>query len=193
MPLYERSVVFQEGDPGDFLLVLLSGRAKVVLQSERGQEVILAIVDPPEVLGHIAMLDVAPRSATVIALDALEARKVTRERFLELMRTNRQILERLLKDLAAHLRETNEQVRTTLMFDIHGQVLRALIRRGTELDGSFIIVTPRPSHQELAQMIGKSRETVSRALGELRAAGYVTVQPTSFTLKKDKLRRYWQG
>ena len=187
------SIVCHEGDPGDFLLVLLSGRAKVVLQSEQGQEVILSIVEPPDVLGDISLLDGAPRSATVIALDDLDARKLSRQHFLELLRQNGDLLERMLQDFAARLRDTNEQVRTILMFDIHGQVLRALIRRGREFDGSFIIVKPRPSHQELAQMIGKSRETVSRALGELKEAGYITVQRTSFTLKKDRLRRYWQG
>ena len=151
------SVIFHEGDSGDFLLILLSGRAKVVLQSERGQEVILAVMESPEVLGQLALLDGAPRSATVIALDSIEARKLAREHFLQLIAKNRKLLEGLLKDLARHLRATNEQVRTALMFDIHGQVLRALIKLGSDQDESVIIVKPRPSHQELAQMIGKAR------------------------------------
>ena len=186
------SIVLHEGDPGDALLVLLSGRAKIVLQSEQGQEVILSVVEPPDVLGHFALLDGAPRSATVVALDALETRRLTRERFLELVAKNRTILEGLLRHLAASLRETNEQVRTALMFDIHGQVLRALIKRGKD-DGSHIIVQPRLTHQEIAQMIGKARETVSRAINELRDAGYLTVEGKAITLRKEKLKRYWQG
>jgi CRP-like cAMP-binding protein len=186
------SLVFNEGDPGDFLLVLISGRAKVVLQSERGQELILSVVEPPEVLGHIAVLDGAPRSATVVALDAIEARRLTREHFLDLTSRNRSVLDELLKHLASHIRATNEQVRTALMFDIHGQVIRALIKRGKERDAEHVHVRPRPSHQELAQMIGKSRETVSRALGDLQRAGYVTVDSRAFVLPKRKLRRYWQ-
>ena len=90
------SVVLHEGDPGDALLVLLSGRAKVVLQSEQGQEVILAVVEPPDVLGHVALLDGAPRSATVIALDALETRRLARDHFFDLMGKNRTLLEGLL-------------------------------------------------------------------------------------------------
>lgn len=190
---YKRgSVVFHEGDPGDALFVLLSGRAKIVLQSEQGQEVILSVVEPPDVLGHIALLDGAPRSATVVALDALETRRLTREHFLELLGTDRTMLDSLLTHLAASLRETNEQVRTALMFDIHGQVLRALIKRSKELDDGHIIVQPRPSHQEIAEMIGKARETVSRALTELKDAEYVSVEPRAFVLKKEKLKRYWQ-
>ena len=187
------SILFHEGDPGDHLLVLLSGRAKVVLQSDRGQEVILSVVESPDVLGHVALLDGAPRSATVMALDRLEARRLEREHFLALIGRNRQILEALLTHLAGSLRATNEQVRTTLMFDIHGQVLRALVKRGRELDDTHIIVQPRPSHQEIAQMLGKARETVSRALTELRDAGYVVVDKDAITLKRDKLRRYWHG
>lgn len=187
------TIVCHEGDPGGFLLVLLSGRAKVVLQSEQGQEIILSVVEPPDVLGDISLLDGAPRSATVVALDDMEGRRLARDDFLGLLRKNPDLLDRTLRGLAARLRETNEHVRTVLMFDIHGQVLRMLVARGAELDESHIVVRPRPSHQEIAQMIGKSRETVSRALGELKEAGYITVEAASFTLKKDRLRRYWHG
>jgi CRP/FNR family cyclic AMP-dependent transcriptional regulator len=186
------SVIFQEGDPGDFLLLLLAGRAKVLLQNDEGREVILSVVEPPEVLGHLALLDGAPRSATVVALDAVEARKLTRERFLDLMARSRPVLEGLLRTLAAHLRDTNEQVRTALMCDVHGQVLRALVRRGRDRDAGHIVVEPRPSHQELAQMIGKSRETVTRALAELKDAGYVTVLRTQIAIRKVRVRRYWR-
>ena len=91
------SVVFQEGEPGDTMLVLLSGRVKVVLPSDSGREVILAVLEPPDVLGHVALLDGAPRSATVIALEPLEARRLTRDYFLQLVAKNRQILDALLK------------------------------------------------------------------------------------------------
>ena len=80
-----------------------------------------------------------------------------------------------------------------LLFDADGQVLRALIRRSKELDESRWIVDPVPSQQEIADMIGKARETVSRSLERIRASGFVTVEGKTLVLWKQKLRRYWQS
>ena len=79
------------------------------------------------------------------------------------------------------------------MLDIHGQVLWALIKRGKELDETHIIVQPKPTQQEIAQMIGKARETVNRAINELEDAGYLTTKEKAIILRKEKLKRYWQG
>jgi CRP-like cAMP-binding protein len=186
------SVVFHEGDPGDFVLLILAGRADVVLQNVQGQEVTLSVVAAPAILGYLALLDGAPRSATVVARVAVEARKLPREHFLELMAKHPPLLEGLLRDLATHLRDTNEQVRTALMFDIHGQVIRALMTRARETNQSHIVIDPRPTHQEIAQMIGKQRETVTRALAELKDGGYLIVEDKVIILLRDKVKRYWQ-
>ena len=107
-----------------------------------------------------------------MALDSLETRRLGREKFLDLVEENRSLLDGLLKHLATIVRDTNEQVRTALMFDVHGQVVRALITRSREDDGDRFIVRPKPTQDEIAQMIGRTRETVNRAIRELKKGNF---------------------
>ena len=155
----------------------LLGRAKVLLQNNQGHEVILSIVESPDVFGHLALLDGAPRSATVVALDDVVVTRVDRDQFLDLLSKNRRLLEHFLRQLVQSLRETNEQVRTALLFDVHGQIIRALVRCARTSSNTAIVVQPRPTHEEIGQMIGKKRETVSRGLKLLKEGGYLSSDP----------------
>ena len=190
------SVVFHEGDRGDSLLVILSGRVKVLLSGDRGQEIILSILEPPSFLGEIALVDESPRSATVVTLEQTDFLKVTQEQFLDLMQQHRPIAEKIVRQLAGSLRDATEHIRTLAMFDVHGRILRALLKlakqRGTK-QRTQIVIQPRPSHQVLAQMIGCSRETVSRAMKVLQGTGHIKVTRTAVALEERTLRRYWTG
>jgi len=118
------SIIFHEGDHGDYLCVILSGRVKVSLLGARGQEAIVRILERLDFLGEIALIDDAPRSATVSALEATEVLEVAREPFLALVRQHPEIALKVIAQLARALRRTDEQIRTLSMFDVHGRVLR---------------------------------------------------------------------
>src|SRR5690242_20470421 len=161
------SIVFHEGDHGDCLCVILSGRVKVSLLGARGQEAIVRTLERLDFLGEIALIDDAPRSATVIAMEATEVLEIAREPFLTLVREHPAIALKVMAQLARALRRTDEQIRTLSMFDVHGRVLRSLLLmamdRG-ETARSRMLLRPRPSVAEIARMVGCTRETVSRSM-----------------------------
>jgi CRP/FNR family cyclic AMP-dependent transcriptional regulator len=189
------SIVFQEGDPGDFLLVLTKGRVKVTLLGEDGAEAIVSILEPPALLGEIALLDDSPRSATVITLDATEFLQIGRAPVLGLIRRDPTLALRMMAELARALRKATEQVRSLAMFDVHGRLLRALLvlaqQRG-ERNRARMTIRPRPPVKDLAQMCGCTREAAGRALKALHAAGYVTDAGDGLVIEARAIRKYLQ-
>ncbi len=187
------SIVFYEGDPGDYLLIILKGRLKVTLLGEDGQETIVSILEEPAFLGEVTILDGSPRSATVIALTPMEVLQIARAPFLELMKKHPEIALKIMRQLAGALRRATEQIRTLSMFDVYGRVLRCLLvtaQQTGQTSRARMIIRPRPSVTELASMSGCSRETVSRAMKTLLATGYVTTVEGGFAVEQRAIREY---
>ena len=187
------NILFYEGDPGEYLLVILQGRVKVTLLGKDGQETIVTILEQPAFLGEVALLDGSPRSATVIALTAVEVLQIGREPFVAIMKKHPEIVLKILQQLAGALRRATEQIRTLSMFDVYGRVLRCLLvaaqQRG-QTDSTRMTIRPRPTVTELASMSGCSRETVSRALKTLLATGYVTEVEDGLAVEQRAIREY---
>lgn len=181
------SIVFYEGDPGDFLMVVLTGKVKVVLLGKEGQEIILAMLGPRDFFGEMAILESAPRSATVMTAESSEFLCLDQKSFTSLLRDHPSISMKILKHLSERLRQADEQIRSLAMFDIYGRIAQGLLRlgqtQGERLDGKLVI-SDRPSFQELSHMIGCSRETVSRAMKVLQEDGYITVTRKEITIKR---------
>jgi CRP-like cAMP-binding protein len=189
----KKSVVFQEGDAGDSLLVILDGRVKVVLLGDQGQEMIVSILERPAYLGEVALLDGAPRSATVMTLEKTEFLQIARAPFLALVSDHPAIALKVMCHLARMLRDATDQIRTLAMFDAYGRIVRCLLtiaRKQGQMEGSRMIIRPRPSLQLLARMIGCSRETVSRAVKTMQDTGYLSVVDRGFVLEPRAIRRY---
>jgi len=189
----KKSIVFQEGDPGDFLLVILRGRVKVSLFGEEGRETIVAILERPAFLGEVALLDKAPRSATVMTLEATEFLQITRGPFMALVKDHPAIAVKIMGRLANELRQATEQIRTLSMFDVHGRVLRCLLimaQRQGQSTPTRMLIRPKPLVKDLALMIGCSRETVSRAMKLLQGTGYVTAIERGLAIEHRSIRRY---
>ncbi len=189
------SVVFQEGDPGDFLLVVEKGRAKVTLLGDDGRETILAMLEPPALLGEIALLDQSPRSATVIAVQATQFLQITRGSFLALIKQHPALALKMMAGLARGLRKVTEQVRSLAMFDVPGRLLRALLvlaQENGETSRTRMVIRPFPSKKDLALMCGCTREAASRAMKDLTALGYVTKLPEGLAVEAKAIRKYLQ-
>ena len=189
------SVVFQEGDPGDYLLVIEKGQVKVVLLGDDGQETIVNLLEPPALLGEIAMLDDAPRSATVIAMTATEFLQIGRGPFLALIKKHPDLALAIMAKLARGLRKATEHVRSLSMFDVHGRMLRALLimaqERG-ETSRARMVIRPHPPVKDLALMCGCTREAASRALKTLHTTGYVSDQGDGLAVEAKAIRKYLQ-
>ena len=167
-------VVFHEGDPGDSLFIVASGAVKVVLPSEEGEEAILATLRRGEFLGELALLDGAPRSASCIALEPTEMLTLPRDRFSTLI-AEPAIRDALLVAVAAELRRLTADVAELHFLDLTGRLAARLARlaatHGTRgADGSVRLDTP-PTQSDLASMIGATRQSVNKLLGEFADAG----------------------
>jgi len=170
----KNSVILFEDDPGDALYVVAEGQVKVVLIGEDGREVILSVLGPGEFFGEMALIDDEPRSAHVIAMEDSSLLVLRREEFQGILRQSPGIAVALLRELSRRLRRVDEKVGSLVLLDVNGRVAQLLLDLADEeKDGARI--TRRLTHHTIAQMIGSSRETVSRTMRELVDKGLIHV------------------
>ena len=174
------SVILFEDDPGDALYVVASGQVKVVLIGEDGREVILSVLGEGTFFGEMALLDDEPRSAHVIAMEDSVVLALRREDFRARLRASPEVGIALLKELSRRLRRADDQIGSLVLLDVNGRVAELLVRLATEEGGEKI--TRKVTHATIAQMIGSSRETVSRTMRELQDRGLIAVTRQDITL-----------
>jgi CRP/FNR family cyclic AMP-dependent transcriptional regulator len=175
------SVILFEDDPGDALYVVANGQVKVVLIGEDGREVILSVMGPGEFFGEMSLLDDEPRSAHVIAMEDSSLAVLRREDFEGLLTATPQIALALLRELSRRLRRADEKVGSLVLLDVQGRVARLLLDMAGEEGGERI--TRRLTHHTIAQMIGSSRETVSRTMRDLTDKGLIAVQRRDIVIR----------
>lgn len=187
------AILIHEGERSDWVLVLLSGRAKVSSFSRDGSEVVLAVRGPGALLGELAALDPRPRSATISALEALDALVLAPEEFRTFLQSNGRVAFLLLRMLTRRLRDADRKRIEFGTYDTTGRVAQRLVelaaRFGVQDDAGVRITLPL-SQEELAGWTGASREAVSKALRVLRDRGWITTGRRAITvLDLDALRR----
>jgi CRP/FNR family transcriptional regulator, cyclic AMP receptor protein len=170
-------VIFHAGDPGDALFIIVSGEVKIALPSEAGDEAILATLRAGDVFGELALLDGAPRSASASALVATEAVVLPRDPFLELIAAEPAVRDALLASLAAELRRLTVHVEELHFLDITGRLAARLVRLAAAAgpagpDGSVRLL-PTLTQTELASMVGCTRQTVNKLLGQFSDDGLI--------------------
>ena len=174
------SVILFENDPGDALFVVRSGRVKVVLVGEDGREVILTVLGPGEHFGELSLIDDQPRSAHVIAMDDATLLVLRREDFRRRVEASPTVAWALLGELSRRLRRADGKIGGLVLLDVPGRIARLLLDFAEESGGDRI---EKPiTHQTIAQMIGASRETVSRAMREFQDNGWIAVERRTIAL-----------
>jgi CRP/FNR family cyclic AMP-dependent transcriptional regulator len=173
-------VIFHEGDPGDSLFIVVSGALKVVLPSEEGGEAILATLRRGDFLGELALLDGAPRSASAVALEPAEMLALPRARFSILVATEPAIRDALLASLAAELRRLTAHVAELHFLDLTGRLASGLARLAVDHgvrteDGSIRLGSPL-TQSDLGAMIGATRQSVNKLLGEFEDEGLLRLE-----------------
>jgi CRP/FNR family cyclic AMP-dependent transcriptional regulator len=187
-------VLFHEGDPGDALFVVASGAVKVVVPSEDGEEAILATLRRGDFLGELALLDGAPRSASAVALEPTETLALPREQFLSLVATEPAIRDALMASLAGELRRLTTHVAELHFLDLTGRLAARLSRLAEEHgepmpDGAVRLDAPL-TQSDLAAMIGATRQSVNKLLGEFEADGLLRIERDSIVVPDmDRLAR----
>jgi CRP/FNR family cyclic AMP-dependent transcriptional regulator len=169
----KNSVILFEDDPGDALYVVLAGQVKVVLIGEDGREVILSMLKDGDFFGEMALIDDQPRSAHVIATEDTNLLVLHRDDFRRCLEESPRIALGLLRAMSRRLRRADDKIGSLVLLDVNGRVARLLLELADEHDGQQI---PRTvTHHMIAQMVGSSRETVSRTMRELGERGHIRV------------------
>ncbi len=162
-----KHIVFQSGEAGDHLLVLLDGRVKVSLASAEGKEAILSILEPGDVMGEMALLDGEARSATLTTMDACSFLVLWRRDFLPFLEKNPHVALKLLAGLSRRLRATNDLVGNLSFLNLPARLARILINLGQQygkLTDAGIAIGIKLSQEELGNLVGVSRESVNRQI-----------------------------
>src|SRR6266480_2645648 len=180
-PYPKNSTVVAAGDPADALYIVISGRLKVMMSDKEGREIILAILRQGEVFGEMGLINKAPRSATVVALESSELLTITRTDFTKCLQKNFDLTMNVIRGLVKRLREADKKIGSLALMDVYGRVARLLLEMAETVDGQKV-VTRKLAKQDIAKMIGASREMVSRVMKELESGGYIEVRPGSIFL-----------
>ena len=181
-------VIILAEEEGDSLFIISSGQVKVSIVSEDGREVILSLLGEGAVFGELSLLDGKPRSANVVATEDTELYMVRRSDFLQLIYKVPQIAIGLLAELAARLRKTDLKIEGLALLDVTSRVSETLLQLADEQGSQTkkgVTLESRPTHQQLANMSGTTRETVSRVLKRLENQGYIITKGRSITILRD--------
>jgi CRP/FNR family transcriptional regulator, cyclic AMP receptor protein len=178
--------IWYEGDPGDTLLVVVDGLVKVVIGSEAGEEAVLATLGRCAVLGEIAVLDGAARSASVVTVEPTTALLLTRATVLDVMVRHRVVLDAMLSNLGKLVRRLTEQAGDLVFLDLGGRLAKLLLRLGEErarrtADG--VVLDMGLSQSDLAAMVGATRPAVNRVLHVFAARGLISVDGQVIVLR----------
>lgn len=184
----KNTILFSEGDTTDSLYVICKGKIKVTITDSTGNEVILTMLGTGEYFGEMALLDSEPRSACVITKEPTELLIFAKKDFMDIFSSN-PIAFNLLKGLLKRLREANKKIEGLALLDVYGRVAKVLNSLAKPLDQKMVI-NDKLTHQEIASMVGSSREMVSIILKELSNGGYITVENKIIILNK-KLPYSW--
>jgi CRP-like cAMP-binding protein len=163
------SILFAEGDEGDHLYVILDGKIKLGTSSGDGRENLLSILGPGEMFGELSLFDPNPRTSTATAVTDAKLLSLGQTKLIPWLAENPKVALNLLASLAQRLRRTNEAVGDLVFSDVPGRVAKALIdlgeRFGKQTDEG-LLVNHDLTQEELAQLVGASRETVNKALAD---------------------------
>ncbi|GAA4427895.1 hypothetical protein GCM10023090_25850 [Acidovorax lacteus] len=180
-------VLVQEGHKSQALFILLNGRARVVKADARGREVILATLGPGDHIGEMSIIDNEPHSATVRAEVQTDVLLLGRAEFARCLSENTSMALVLMRGLVKRLRHADRKIESLALLDVYGRVAHALLDMAAEDAQGRPWIRERISRQDLAKMVGASREMVSRVMKDLEDRGFIEVAPSGGTLLKDRL------
>lgn len=164
--------VMHAGDRSDYVYFVLTGSLKVVVSDEDGREVILSILGQGELFGEMGMFGEQPRSASVVAVMPSDLVMIPKQDFRTIMADNFEIAWRIMCNLADRLRNADRKIESLALMDVYGRVARLLLDLSEDVKGHTVVVR-KITKQDIAKMIGASREMVSRVMKDLGAQGLI--------------------
>ena len=169
------SFILRAGEETDAPYIIVSGRVKILIPDAQGREVILAVMGPNEFFGEMGLLDDQSRSASVETLEACQMLRFPKSAFIACLKDNFDLAMIIIRNLVKRLRDADRKIESLALIDVYGRVARLLLDQAEEVDGMWI-VRSAPPKQEIARMIGASREMVSRVVKDLQQRGYIRAE-----------------
>jgi len=176
------TTIMAGGDPIDSLYIVLSGRLKVMMSDSEGKEVILSILGPGEFFGEMGLIDDEPRSASVVTIEACELLSIAKRDFKKCLAENFEMAMAVMRGLVRRLREADRKIGSLALLDVYGRVARLLLDMSETVNGEKMVIKRLPK-QDIAKMIGASREMVSRVMKDLQMGGYIEMRGSSIVLR----------
>jgi len=179
----KNTILISKGDKSDQLFVVLKGKLKVAITDASGKEIIMSFLGAGDYFGEMAMIDGESRSATIRTTQASEVLTISRDDFHRTLLSSPDLMFELLKVLARKVRIATDKLESLAFEDVYGRLVKLLIQLARPHEDVWI-VEDRLTHQEIANMIGSSREMVTRILKALTSGGYISVDRKRITIKR---------
>ena len=179
-------IIVEQGRKSNALFILLTGRARVMTSDSRGREVILAVLEPGDYLGEMSLIDNEPHSATVRAEVQTDVLVLGRAEFAQCLPENSSLSYAIMRGLVQRLRNADRQIESLALLDVYGRVARALLDMAVEEAGRRII-RQKVSRQDLAKVVGASREMVSRVMKDLEERGHIETLENGWVVLNERL------
>ncbi len=179
--------IVEQGRKSNALFLMLTGRARVVATDARGREVILATLRPGDHIGEMSLIDNEPHSASVMAEVQTDVLELARHDFARCLPENSSMAYAVMRGLVQRLRSADRKIESLALLDVYGRVARALLEFASQGPGGEQVIREKISKQDLAKMVGASREMVSRVMKDLEDRGFVEYRDDGSTLIKERL------
>ncbi len=179
-------LVVEQGKKSNALFILLNGRARVLTADSRGREVILAVLQSGDYVGEMSLIDNQPHSATVRCEVQTDMLILGRTEFARCLPENSSLSYAIMRGLVHRLRSADRQIESLALLDVYGRVARTLLDMAEPVDGQRIIRS-KVSRQDMAKVVGASREMVSRVMKDLEERGVIETMENGFVVIKEKL------
>jgi CRP/FNR family transcriptional regulator/CRP/FNR family cyclic AMP-dependent transcriptional regulator len=180
-------VIFHRDDPGQVMYIIKEGKVKMCLISPDGQEISLVVFGKGDCFGEFAILDGLPRSADAVTLEKVECYSLQRSDFHKAVMKNPQIAIQVMEVLTKRLRTTDQMIEDLIFLDVYGRVAKKLLEladtHGVKVDDG-VRIEVRLTQQELASMVGASRESVNKVLGYFTDKHYISTDKHRITLHR---------
>ena len=187
------TTLFHEGDPGESLFIVLSGKVKLGRRSSDGRENLVAIMGPADQFGELSLFDPGPRTATATVVTDARVARLPKAALQKWVQDRPQIAMQLLRVVARRLRRTNTMLADLIFVDVPGRVAKQLLQlaqRFGSIENGQLRVTHDLTQEELAQLVGASRETVNKALADFASRGWLRLEGKSVViLDRERLAR----
>jgi CRP/FNR family transcriptional regulator, cyclic AMP receptor protein len=185
----KQATIIMEGDETSSLYIILSGKVRVFSSDDKSKEVTLLIQEPGSYFGEIALLSDEPRSASVVTLESTVCAMISKSDFINWLMIHPDVAISLLGVLSEKIRQLTDKVRVMALSNVYERAVKTLQAMAV-VEGNISIIHNRPTQQELASMVGASREMINKIMHELTKGGYVTIEEKTLIINK-KLPASW--